>query len=207
MHLGGKFMLDGAIFAFDDELKEDVGTADDNIQIRRIRIFVAGVFGKRFQFKTEWDFTGFDGGSVKDNYLGITEIPFFQTVRFGQQKEPFGLERMTSSKYLLFMERSLADALAPRHNFGILTFRTLWKERFRWQAGFFFETDNFAASEGDATGLTARVTGTPFWNSETGHLLHLGFSYSNRNQLEETSRLASRPEAHLSPFFVHLYGV
>ena len=44
-----------------------------------------------------------------DVWVGFRKIPYIGNLRIGIQKEPFGFERLASSRFLNFMERSFIN--------------------------------------------------------------------------------------------------
>ncbi len=61
----------------------------------------------------QYDFAGGDA-DFKDVYVGLKKLPGVGTLKVGHFKEAFGLEELTSSKYITFIERSLpTEAFAP----------------------------------------------------------------------------------------------
>ena len=124
LKLGGRIMLDHAWFS------DDSG-AEDGTEFRRTRLMLSGKVNQ-FEWKTQYDFArgddsdGNDKGNrpaFKDVYVGVSGVPYAGALRVGHFKEPFGLEELTSSKYMTFMERSLTSAFAPSRNVGLMAHR------------------------------------------------------------------------------------
>jgi len=198
LRLGGRIQHDWAFADGSDGLDPAVvGDDASGTELRRVRLYVAGTLYERFRFKAQYDFAGGDA-EVKDMYVEATEVPWVGNVRLGHFKEPFSLEQLTSSKYLTFQERSLADVFAPGRNAGVMVYDDLLESRLTWALGAFRETDDFGMGFGeDSTyNVTARVTGTP-WMRDPAHLVHLGLSYSHKFRKDDSLRFRQRPEAHL----------
>lgn len=202
MKAGGELQVDGGLFALDEALQEQFGDETSDARFRRARIYVVGSVRKRFHFKSEWDFTGSDGATIKNNYLEIRELPLVQNIRIGYMQEPFSLNQVTNNASTLFMERSLANTLAPRHNTGIMFYASPVSKSFTLTAGWFYDTDNFGQPKGDAQALTVRWSVVPVYRDEGSRLFHIGFNYSFRNQTEDTARFRQQPESYLLPNFV-----
>jgi len=139
----------------------------------------------------------------RDVYLTVKELPALGHVRVGHYKEPFGLEQLTSSKYITFMERGLLTAFTPERNVGVMAFDHSENERMTWAIGAFIsENDDdppvFRDDDG-GTALTVRTTYLPWYDEATEGrgLLHLGIAYSYRDIADDAVRFAERPEAHL----------
>ncbi|MCB1758519.1 MAG: porin [Gammaproteobacteria bacterium] len=185
--LGGLVVLDLAHFS-----EEGPG---DGAELRRARLDIQGSYLADFGYALEVDFAGdeVDLGDVYLEYLGW--YPY--RVRIGQIKEPFGLERQTSSRYLSLMERALPNELAPGRSLGVglQRFGSDWT----LAAGLFAQSLNSAADDqvDQGWGVSARATYTPL-QSET-RLLHLGLSGAYRSvNAGDYLRFESRPEAHKS---------
>ncbi len=193
--LGGRVMLDNVFFS------DDTGQ-EDGTEFRRTRLMLSGKVNN-FEWKTQYDFARGDSGGTdkgkrpafKDVYVGLGGVPYAGALRAGHFKEPFGLEELTSSKYITFMERSLTSAFAPSRNVGVMAHRTLESGTLAY--GVFRTTgDNgFDTGDGDYS-LTGRYT--RLINTEGGSLIHLGAALSTRS-LQEDLSLEPRASSHLGP--------
>jgi phosphate-selective porin OprO/OprP len=104
-----------------------------------------------------------------------------QHFRVGNTKEPIGLEHLTSSRFLNFMERSfMQDAFFGGFNNGFTPgaqfFGAMVDERMTYNFGVFNPTTNiFAANTGPAEyAFTGRLTALPWYEDEGRNLLHVG---------------------------------
>ena len=205
--LGGRLFLDLSTMSVDRGLSDNEGT-----EFRTARLFLEVALEEYF-FKAEYDFAGgTDSPSspsdkrpqFKDVYIGRKNIfGSSATAKVGHFKEPFGLEQLTSSKYITFMERSMnTEAFTPSRNNGLAFYDTFAGENATWAAGIFKQnTDDGAFSSGDGNfAVTARVTGTPVYQDDGETLVHLGAGYSIRDN--DSVRFRSRPEIHISDRFV-----
>jgi len=202
MKFGGRIMNDWTWVGEDDDLKADVGEQEDGTEFRRARFYTSGLIQGNVEFKLQFDFAGRDA-DLKDAYLGLKDFPF-GNIRGGHFKEPFGLEELTSSKYITFMERSLAmEAFAPSRNTGVMLFDTAYGDSMTWAVGIFRDTDDDGDVRDDGGyNFTGRLTTVPVYEDEGACLIHLGIGYSHRNPNDETTSFDSRPEAHLLDEFV-----
>ena len=165
-------------------------------------LFIEGTIYDRFEFKVQYDFAGGDA-EFKDVFMGIKGLPYAGGVRIGHFKEPFGLEQLTSSKYIAFMERSFTDdALNEGRNTGIMLHNQIMDDRLTWAAGLFRPSDGFGDSQDDVWNFTGRVTGLPIYADEGRRLLHLGLGVTQRSPVDDRVRVRTRPEAHLAPRFL-----
>jgi phosphate-selective porin OprO/OprP len=120
--IGGRIMVDGGVNA------EPVQGQSGNTRIRRARLEVVGKAFKHWLYKFQYDFTSTGVQGIRDAYLAFKH-PFFAVVPYtdqpivfmvGNAKEPAGLEELTSSKYIDFIERSMVgDALTGHRHIGV----------------------------------------------------------------------------------------
>jgi phosphate-selective porin OprO/OprP len=175
----------------------DADGVDDQYEFRRARLYISGLIYDSVEFKAQYDFAGGDA-DFKDVYIGLVDLPYVGGFRVGHFKEPFSLEELTSSKYITFMERSLAASMAPSRNFGFMLHNNWFDSRLTGALGLFKgETDNYGEYVGDANyAITGRVTGLPWYENEGEKLAHLGVAYSHRDN-DDNYSLSFRPGFHL----------
>ena len=65
---------------------------------------MSGEVADRIDWNTSYDFAGSGSANFRNLYLGMKDLPF-GNMRFGQYKEPYGLEQITSSNHITFTER------------------------------------------------------------------------------------------------------
>lgn len=198
--IGGRIMNDWAWIDADDDLEASVGTQTNGTQFRRARLYVAGELYERIVFKAQYDFAGGDA-DFKDVLLGIKHVPFLGEIRVGRFKEPMGLEELTSSKYITFMERSLTSPFVAGRNSGFGFQANALDQNLTYAAGVFLDTDGFGTSKDDKYNISMRVTGTPI--NREGTLVHLGVSYRHSDFANSQVNLGARPEVHLADKFVN----
>ena len=206
MRFGGRIMNDWAVVRADDSLVESLGALGafvrDGTEFRRARIYASGVLADRFEFKAEYDFAEVLG-NFRDVYVGIRGVPVLGTLRAGHFKEPFGLEELTSSNHITFLERSAGAAFTPVRNVGMAFNNVVAQGRVTYSAGMFRESTNGGQSVGSGgPNLTARITGLPLYGNGGRRLLHVGAAYSRQAAPIDVALFRSRPEAHLLPPFV-----
>jgi phosphate-selective porin OprO and OprP len=195
LKIGGRIMNDWAFFDEDADSGTPLDGLQDGNEFRRARLYFAGLIYDSVDFKAEYDFAGGDA-DFKDVYLRYKVLPIDITV--GHFKEPFGLEEITSSNNITFMERSTAtEAFSPSRNTGVGVGSALLDNMVTWSVGAFRDSDGFGDGEGSNYHYTGRVTAIPWSNEEQSQLLHVGGSVSYRNVEEQ--RYSSRPESHLAP--------
>ena len=169
--LSGYIMLD--YNKFDTSLLEgqyDSSSSESTSEIRRARLSFKSDINKNWKSKFQLGFA--DGETeIKDAYLEYSGWEFAD-LTIGQQKEGFGLEKLTSSRKLLMLERSMiSEAFSPGRSLGISLSGDI--ASVNWQLGYYEPDEDEATSA-----ITGRVTWVP-WQQNT-NLLHLGVAFSER---------------------------
>jgi phosphate-selective porin OprO/OprP len=205
--IGGSIMVDGGSVNVNHQLKEAFpdleGPAAD---LRRLRVNILTTIYDVLDLKLDVDFANIR--EIKDNWIGLkNKIPVLGYIKFGNMKEPFSLEELTSSTNITFVERSLPTlAFAPGRDIGLMINNAIFDERMTWAVGSFWNTCSFGnvgegidrISNANGYNLTARVTGLPWYEDGGKKLFHLGLSYSHgvREKNKEVIFNAS-PESYL----------
>ncbi|MEI8229017.1 MAG: porin, partial [Planctomycetota bacterium] len=125
--IGGRTQVDAVAFSAGagPNQSPDKGGLDpelaDTVNFRRARFRMEGRMYEVYDWACEYDFvnqinvnnetypTERDAGpltAVTDLWMQIREVPLLGIVRVGNQKDPYGYEHLTSSRWLNFMERS-----------------------------------------------------------------------------------------------------
>lgn len=119
--VAGRIQLDYRTFDSDD----NKDNTTENFDVRRAYFGVSGKLAKYYDYKVVANFAEADNtGTEKSNqldeaYFGINwwkQASF----RFGQFKMPFSLEEQTSSRFIDFQERSLANKLVSGKEIGAM---------------------------------------------------------------------------------------
>jgi phosphate-selective porin OprO/OprP len=209
VRLGGRIQYDWDWFGDDSEVDPFVpGPIEDGTEFRRAQIFVSGYMYEKIEFKAQWDIAR---NVVKDLYFGYRHPHF--GVRFGHTKEPFGLEELTSDKYITFIERALPTIFDSSRNSGFLVHGN-W-DQFGYGVGIFRDTDSSGVGQNEPTiadtdigrlsgyNFTGRVYGLPVKSDDGRRLLHVAFAL-RRGPREPSipTRFRQRPETHLAPYFI-----
>jgi phosphate-selective porin OprO/OprP len=205
--LGMKIQADATAGAGSDKYETFYNPFKNTVNLRRFRAYAAGVaknmnFLIGFEFGSDWGFKdvwveGREGGlRVWGHYLG--------KLRVGQMREPFSLERQTSSFFTGFAERSLpVQAFAPGHNIGTMVHDVGANKRMTWAVGLFsFGRSNEDNASTSTLSLTTRWTFLPMYRNEGRRLIHFGGSFSTRSPTSGDTRYFSRPEARFAQILV-----
>lgn len=203
--IGGRFHNDWAWGTMSDDVETTLGEDFKNgVEFRRAWIYLSGTLYDDYEYKVQYDFAGGSGGTFKDVYFAMRNVPVVGGIRVGHFKEPFSLEELTGNNYLTFIERGLPNgAFAPKRNTGVMLYDTLLDEQMTWAIGTFRETDAFGDEQSDSEYLvTGRLTGVPVYADDGRTILHLGAAARWRRPGDDSVRYRERPEVHLAPRFV-----
>jgi phosphate-selective porin OprO/OprP len=107
-----KFEFGGRIMYDYNKAELNGVTDEDDFDLRRGRIYAKGNITENWGFKSQFNV---DGSGVEDLYLQYTGWGDAAVVTIGNQKMPFGLEELTSSKDISVLERS---AITERYAIG-----------------------------------------------------------------------------------------
>ena len=200
LKVGGRIMMDGTWVSEDRGIKTNVGEQEDGVEFRRARMNLRGRIYGNVEYKLQLDFAGGDA-ELKDVYIALPDLPLGQ-LKMGHFKEPFGLEELTSSKNITFLERVISS-VDPARNTGIMLHDNFCDQRVTWAAGVFRITDdNGMLQDDDGYSVTGRLTGLPLYEDKGASLLHLGAAYSHRDSANNSVTLRARPEAHQLDYFI-----
>ena len=196
----GRIMYDVVLPDADDDLEAAVGDFDPTVGFRRLRVEMGGTVFENIIYQNTIDFSA-TPHQLKDNFIGLKGLPGNSTVQVGYFKEPVGLEELTSSKYITFMERSTAtNAFAPAHNMGFMVSGNAMEDRLSWAVGDF--TDHATNGVGPVQfqhNFAGRVCGAPILDKDKKQVLHLGLSLQDRSPETENDRFRVRPEMPFVP--------
>ncbi len=205
LKFGGRIMVDHAYLFQNDALTENFGPliSKSGTEIRRGRMFFTGSVYENTHFKIEADFAG-DKVSLKDVYVGFSNLPAIGNLRVGHFKEPLRLSTINSSNFTTFMEVAQNAAFAQSRNNGIVVFNDFLNDRLSAQLSTFRNANNNSDDvlADDGYVITGRVTGLAIRNTEKKHLLHLGVGYSYRKPESKEYRVSANPGSHLAPKYI-----
>lgn len=149
-----------------------------NTRARRIRLGVEGTIPGGFGYKAEADFAN---GSVGFGDVIITYAPSGKPFNFtiGNHETHNGLEQVSSSRFLSFVERAaFDDAFINTRRIGLSAGYANKANTFRVNAGLFSAHTIDSSLDNDGWIAAARATYSPLMGSNQ---LHFGASYQHRN--------------------------
>lgn len=177
--LDGRANLDFATYA---GAKNRLPTA---AEVRRARIGVKATLFTNWLTEIDVDFAD-NFIEMKDVWVGYAGFAN-SLIKVGNHKAPFGLETLTTSKNIIFMERSYLDSWSPDRLLGINYSR--WGKFYQLSAGLYGEAGGAFNDKDTLTGggtgssqgwsLVGRFTAAPV--NRKGRVLHLGVAAAHRN--------------------------
>ena len=132
----------------------DTASTADNFELRRARLGVKGKFAKDFKYEIVGNLPG--TATVDVAYIDYAKYDQAQ-IRVGKFKQPFGLEQLTSSNNIDFMERSYVDQLAPAKKIGAMLFGEP-KPGFTYAGSVFAMNDTEMDAKNDKASFAGRAT-------------------------------------------------
>ena len=177
--LDGRVQIDLATFA---GAKNHLATG---AEIRRARIGLKATLFTNWLTEVDVDFAD-NAIEMKDMWLGYGGFKN-SVIRVGNHKAPFGLDTLTSSKYIAFIERAYVDAWSPDRLLGVSYSR--WGKMWQFSGGFFGEPGGTFNNKDTLTGggvgenqgwsLVGRASVAPL-NTKTASI-HIGVAAANRH--------------------------
>jgi phosphate-selective porin OprO/OprP len=132
----------------------DTASAADAFELRRARLGVKGKFAKDFKYEIVGNLPG--TATVDVAFVDYAKFSEAQ-IRLGKFKQPFGLEQLTSSNNIDFMERSYVDQLAPGKKIGAMAFGEP-KPGFTYAGSVFAMNDTERDATNDKASFAGRAT-------------------------------------------------
>lgn len=194
------------------ETGDDLNSPDDRFLFRRIRFGLQGDIPDNMLYKAEFDINQPQTPQIKDCFIGWKELPLLQTLLLGNQKRPYGLDHINSSRYNVFLERPFFVEAANQdaRRFGLASYGVSEDERFNWRFGGYMMQDMqqvgtvFAdpVTEDYQAEFAGRFANTIWYDECSGGrgYAHWGISGtiaspSGRNYDGSAARFQTRPEA------------
>jgi phosphate-selective porin OprO/OprP len=206
----GDMLVDGGTIDADTELNRPFPDLEgSDVFLRRLDLIAHLNFYDSVQAKLGIDFANIR--EIKDNWIRFIDTPILERFTFGNFKEPFSLEELTSIKNRTFLEQSLPTrAFTPGRNIGIGYLDASAGHRKTWSVGTFINTGSFSnvgdvkdkISEAFGFNVTGRFTVLPWYKNFGRRLFHVGLNYSHfiadTSKSEPNLQFRSRPETRLT---------
>ena len=193
--VGGRIHQSFTWWTADSDYATASANPEDGTIFRRARLYMAGTIYGNIGFKAQYDFAGGDA-DFKDMFIELKDVPYVSNVRIGQFHEPFGLETLTSSNYMTFIERSSGTGpISPERSTGIMIHDRCDEERMSWALGAFRlsdDGDGDLVTENSFT-FTGRATYLPWESEDRKDIVHVGVAASVRDPEEGMVRYTADP--------------
>ncbi len=202
---GGLLEVDGAVYHTSKSL--DIS---DNLQVRRLRVNAQGNCALIFPFSYKFELGYVPHKFILNQaWLQSDHLDYIGYLKAGVYQPPMGLDLITSSRDITFMEPgSVLQALAPPNEAGIQIGQPFFYQRATWTLGIFGGGPGYISEYGNASqdygNVIGRLTYLPVDHirpeqPEENQYLHLGLSANVQYSGENTIRFRSRPESYLAP--------
>lgn len=180
--LDNRIYLDGGMY-FDNETYNPIG---NGVTIRRARFAVKANLHENWYGEIDFDFAG-AVTELKDIYIKYTNDDRDFNLKVGQFKEGFSMETTTTSRYVTFMERSLASKFSPSRHLGFQA--NYMKEKYLLIGGVHFNSQgeyeevefgqdaNKKEGMDEGYSLTGRAVYRPIIDAEKAVHIGVGASY------------------------------
>lgn len=197
------FQADTGFFSQDAASVAAHGDLQDGADFRRARLSAKAAITETVNGFFQMDFAFFGRPTFTDLWVENTSIPGIGTIRFGQWKQPFSLEVVSSYRYTTFMERSvLFQPFTPFRHVGAGFYNHSEDLNWTWAAsGFRSGQDQFGGSisTDGGWGTAERITHLLFWDEPSdGHAyIHTGLGHYFSNPAFDAARFRTIPEIYI----------
>lgn len=192
----GFLQLDTGDVFQDDASEAAIGRIGAQTGLRRVRLRAQGRVREDTWYRVDLDFAASGHPSFRDVGLHLGDVPYVQNIQLGYFRQPFGMDAMSSGRYLLLQERQLPFAFAPFRQTGVGIYGTSDDEATTYAFSLFvFPTDSFGVStkrDGGASAAT-RWTHLLIDECDCNHILHIGGGYVFGDPADETVRYRIQP--------------
>jgi len=206
VQMNGFFQADALYFDQDADSRAVNGDIQDGAGFRRFRLSAKGAVAPNVNYFAQLDFGFFGRPTFTDVWGEVTKVPILGNVRFGQWKQPYSLEVVSSVRYQTFLERSvLFQPFDAFRHIGIGFYDVNEDQSMTWAMSVFRQgQDQFGNDIGDSGGAASagRITWLPYYGPREQGLsyLHLGAAYHFGDPANNRVRLLSIPEAFIGAF-------
>lgn len=197
------------------ETGDPFDSIDHRFLFRRVRMGIQGEIQDNMIYKLEVDFNNPNSPQYKDLYFGWEELPVLQTVLIGNQKRPYCLDHINSSRFTVFMERPFViEALnQDSRRFGIMSYGKTDDLAYNWRYGALLMQDMQAVgtiftdpvTEDFQAEIAGRLANTIWYDEASDGRGHAHWAIagtfahpSGRDFDESTAHFQTRPEARTS---------
>jgi phosphate-selective porin OprO and OprP len=208
LNLGARIEVDGAAFLTSGVVPDFA----NDVELRRALFTASGdcilVFPVSYEVQVGYRANNF---YLNKSYLASEDLNYIGRLQVGVFSPPMGLELITSSRDITFMEPAAAlQAIGPPNETGIQIGHPVLNQRATWALGIFgdaatdFEYGNASHNYGSAMG---RLTWLALDHLDPDHpwanrFLHLGLSANLQYSVTSDIEYRSRPESYIAPIVI-----
>jgi len=166
--------------------------------IRRARFALKSQLWHNWYSEVDMDFAE-ESVELKDAYISYLGIFGGKgRVRVGNFRQPFGLEEVTTSRNLMFMERSQGtEPFVVGRRMGLEL--TEWFNKFRWSASVYgADVEDFEKPANEQVSFAARVNWAPIRTEDSVLMIGAAGTLRNTDFNEGSAKFNTRPESNVS---------
>ena len=152
---------------------DDPFSPQDRFIWRRARFGIGGDIKDNMFYKAELEAPNPNDLEYRDMYIGFRDLPLLGSLVIGNQKRPFGLDHLNSSRYNVFMERPwvIEGFNEDARRLGIQALNVSEDLRYNWRYGLYNleKTQDDEGYTGDSYQLqaAARLASTYWWDKRS----------------------------------------
>jgi phosphate-selective porin OprO/OprP len=166
--------------------------------LRRARLAIKSQLWGDWYSEVDFDFAE-EAAAVKDAYISYRGLFNGKgRVRVGNFRQPFGLEEVTSSRNISFMERSQGtEPFVVGRRMGLEV--TQWLEKFRWSVSVFGgDVEDFVKESNERASFAARVNYTPILEEDSVLMIGAAGTMQKPTFVDFDIDVDTRPETNVS---------
>lgn len=198
-----------AVNAFENE-GDTTTTPQDRLGFRRIRFGVRGNVSPNMEYRIELELAEGNNSEYRDAWLGFHDLGFLQTVLIGNQKRPYGLDHLNSSRYNVFIERPfiIESFNQDCRRLGVTSYGLSDDQAWNWRYGVYnqrlIQDESSHVNDHLQLELAGRLANTYIYEDDgathahwaiSGTVAHPDGSAANNSQQDNEARFRHRPEA------------
>lgn len=212
MKLFGRLHMDYYGFPSTDEgaARFEGENPQDRFLFRRMRLGVQGDIRTNMFYKMETEFAAVNDFEIRDVYFGFRDLPFVQSIVIGNQKRPYGLDHLNSSRYNVFIARpNVIEAFnEDTRRLGVVSYGVSDDLRYNWRYGIYnqerIQDDGIYIGDAYQLQVAGRLATTYWWDECSdgrgyGHFAVAGTiadpDETGGPQNDNEARFRTRPEA------------
>lgn len=142
----------------------------DRFLFRRLRIGVQGDINTNMFYKMETEFADPNNFEFRDVFFGFRDVPFLQSLVIGNQKRPYGLDHLNSSRYNVFIGRpNVIEAFnEDARRLGVVSYGVSDDLRYNWRYGLYnlerIQDDGIYIGDAYQLQVAGRLATTYWWD-------------------------------------------